>query len=288
VIKYINSYLRENTSIAPLVIFRIAFGALMFLSTLRFIVKGWVHSMYVAPKMFFPFYGFEWVKPLPETGMYLVFALLLLSSLCVLLGAFYRYSISLFFLLFTYVELIDKTNYLNHYYFVSLVSFLMIFVPAGSAFSLDNKLFKRGERNEIPRFFIVILQLQMFVVYFFAGVAKINYDWLVNAEPLKTWLPAFSHYPLVGQFMESDITAYLFAWFACIYDLLIGFFLFSRRAVKYAYLFVILFHVATSLFFNIGMFPYIMMTITLIFFKEDFHQRLLQIWKTGGSRKTGV
>ena len=76
----------------------------------------------------------------------------------VLLGFFYRISIVTLLLTFIYVELIDITNYLNHYYFVSLVSFMMIFMPCAKSFSLDNKLFKRPEAPEIPRFFIFVLQ----------------------------------------------------------------------------------------------------------------------------------
>src|SRR5690606_29240677 len=64
-------------------------------------------------------------------------------------------------------------------------------------------------------------------------------------------------------------------WFGCIYDLAIGFLLFNRRTVNVAYFFVVVFHLATALFFNIGMFPYIMMTITVVFFRESFHERLL-------------
>lgn len=279
-IKSFKKYIETPISIAPLVIFRIAFGALMLLSITRFILKGWVYSMYVMPKMYFPFYGFEWVKPLPESGMYIVFGLMLLASLGILLGAFYRFNTLLFFLLFTYVELIDKTNYLNHYYFISLVSFILIFLPANKNFSLDNKLFKTGETNVVPRFFILLLQLQMFTVYFFAGVAKLNYDWLFEAQPLKTWLPAFSHYPIIGSYMEKEWVAFLFCWFGCVYDLLIGFFLFNKRTVNIAYVFVVVFHAATALFFNIGMFPYIMMTITIIFFKESFHEKILNVLKT--------
>jgi hypothetical protein len=274
----IKQYLSQNSSIAPLVIFRIAFGALMFLSISRFIAKGWVYSMYILPKMYFPYYGFEWVKPFSAIGMYIVFGVLILASLGILLGAFYRFSAVLFFILFTYVELIDKTNYLNHYYFVSLVSFIMIFVPAADNFSIDNLRLKRSETQIVPRVYVFIIQLQMFIVYFFAGVAKLNYEWLIEAQPLKLWLPAFSHYPIIGQFMEADWLAYLFAWFGCIYDLSIGFFLFNKRTVNIAYAFVVLFHLATALFFNIGMFPYIMMTITIIFFREEFHLKLLRIF----------
>lgn len=278
-IKAINRYLREERSIAPLVIFRIAFGLLMLVSITRFIYKGWVYNMYVLPKMYFPYYGFEWAKPLPELGMYLVFTVLLLASLGILFGALYRISSLLFFLLFTYVELIDKTNYLNHYYFISLVSLLLIFLPAHRSFSIDNILFKRTELEKVPQLYILLPQLQMFLVYFFAGVAKINQDWLLEAQPLRIWLPAFSHYPVIGAYLEKEWVAYFFCWFGCLYDLSIGFFLFNRRTVYYAYFFVVLFHLATALFFNIGMFPYIMMTITIIFFREELHIRNLDILK---------
>lgn len=279
VIEKIRNTLRKEISIAPLIVFRIAFGALMFISITRFILKGWVYNMYIMPKMYFPFYGFEWVKPLPAIGMYVVFGLMLLACVGIILGLFYRLSAIIFFLLFTYIELIDKTNYLNHYYFISLVSFLILFIPANKAFSLDNKFRKHAEVKSVPYFYLFILQLQMFVVYFFAGVAKLNYDWLVEAQPLKLWLPAFSHYPVIGTLMEEDWVAYVFSWFGCIYDLLIGFFLFNKRTVNYAYTFVIIFHAATASFFNIGMFPYIMMTITIVFFNEDFHQRIMVFFK---------
>jgi hypothetical protein len=278
-IKGLNKYLSARVSVAPLVIFRIAFGLLMLLSISRFMAKGWVESMYINPKMFFPSYGFEWIKPLGAQGMYFVFALMLLASLGIVLGAFYRFSAILFFILFTYVELIDKTNYLNHYYFVSLVAFILVFLPAGKSFSLDNKIFKRAELSQVPRFYILLPQLQMFAVYLFAGIAKINSDWLLEAQPLKIWLPAFSHYPVIGGLMEQEWIAYLFCWFGCIYDLSIGFLLFNRRTVNIAYAFVILFHMATAMFFNIGMFPYIMMTITIIFFKEEFHLGILNFLK---------
>ena len=269
------TYLTKPTSIAPLVIFRIAFGALLFLSTLRFILKGWVTQLYVTPKFYFPYYGFEWIKPFSEQGMYALFAVLLLCAVLIILGLFYRIAITLFFLLFTYVELIDKTNYLNHYYFVSIICFILMFVPANKAFSLDNKWLKNQEQTTTPQFYILIIQLQLFLVYFFAGVAKLNYDWLIEAQPLKLWLPAFSHFYIIGSYLEKDWVAYLFCWFGCLYDLSIGFLLFNKRTVKLAYIFVLIFHFATALFFNIGMFPYVMIVITIIFFKTETHEMLL-------------
>ncbi|MDP2386812.1 MAG: HTTM domain-containing protein [Bacteroidota bacterium] len=269
-----NNLLRD-VSIAPLVVFRIAFGALMFLSTLRFIMKGWVYDMYIKPEHFFPFYGFEWLSPLSSNGMYAVFCLMLISALFIMTGLFYRISTTLFFLLFTYVELIDKTNYLNHYYFISLVSFLIIFLPAAKAYSLDNLFFKRSSLKSVSNYWIWTIKFQVLIVYFFAGVAKLNYDWLFEAQPLRIWLPAQNHLPVVGGLMDELWVAYFFSWFGCVYDLFIPFLLVRRKTIFIAYFFVIVFHLATRALFNIGMFPYIMIALTVIFFPEEFHKKLL-------------
>src|SRR5690349_12860219 len=124
-------------SIAPLVSFRISFGLLMFFSLLRFWWRGWITTVYVQPRFHFTYWGFEWVQPLGYTGMHLLFAVLIIAALFIALGFFYRIAIVVFFLGFTYVELIDVTTYLNHYYFISLVSFIMIWLPASRDYSLD-------------------------------------------------------------------------------------------------------------------------------------------------------
>ena len=123
--------------IAPLVVFRVLFGFIMAVSVLRFALKGWIDALYVRPTYHFTFYGFDWVAPLGEGGMYALYGVMGLAALGIMLGWRYRIAVAVFFLAFTYVELIDKANYLNHYYFVSVVSFLLFWAPAHRAFSLD-------------------------------------------------------------------------------------------------------------------------------------------------------
>ena len=123
----ITNTLSQPVSVAPLQVLRMAFGGVMFLGIIRFFSKGWVFELYIKPKLFFTYYGFEFIKPLSGLGMYWVFALMALAALSFTLGYFYRISAVLFFLLFTYVELIDVSTYLNHYYFVSLFLFLFTF-----------------------------------------------------------------------------------------------------------------------------------------------------------------
>lgn len=268
-------YLTAPVSAAPLAVFRIVFGGMMLVSVLRFMAKGWVTELYVLPKVYFPYYGFEWVKPLSEAGMYGLFVLMALGALGLMLGLFYRLSALLFFLSFTYVELLDKTNYLNHYYFVSVVAFLLLLVPAHRHFSVDVLRKPQLWVSQVPRWAILIFQLQMGLVYFYAGVAKLNADWLLEAMPLRYWLPAHTHLPGLGPLLDKVWVAYLFCWFGAFYDLTIVFFLSWRRSRLPAYFTVVVFHVLTAVLFPIGMFPYIMILSSLVFFSAAFHERLL-------------
>ncbi len=272
----IQSYFNEEKSNAPLVVFRILFGFMMLYSTIRFMSMGWVHDFYIMPKMFFPFEGFYWLKPLPGNAMYIVFIVMLLSASTIMLGLFYRLSAVIFFLCFTYVELLDKSNYLNHYYFVSLVAFILIFLPAHKRFSLDTYFNRVQESNKTTNYVLWFLKGQLAIVYIFAGIAKLNTDWMLHALPLKIWLPAQMHLPLIGELLTFEWVAYMFSWFGAAYDLFIVFFLLNKRTRIYAYGFVIVFHVLTRILFPIGMFPYIMILSTLIFFSENFHENVLK------------
>ena len=202
---------------------------MMFASTLRFILKGWVKEFYIDPNYYFTYYGFDWVTPFKENGMYILFGLLLCCTLFITFGLFYRISISIYFLLFTYVELIDKTYYLNHYYFISLLSFILIFLPLHRNFSLDAFIGICKKTSHVKSWTINVIKLQIGIVYFFAGIAKLNYEWLFEAQPLINWLKHLSDFPLIGQLFMEDYTAYLFSWAGALFDLSIFFILINNE-----------------------------------------------------------
>ncbi len=268
----ISSYFDKTTKAAPLAVFRIFFGIMMLLSIVRFWWNGWIEKLYISPTFFFSYYGFEWVKPLGDYT-YLLFVICGISSLMVALGWKYRIAIITFFLSFTYIELMDKTTYLNHYYFISLLSFLLIFLPAGAYFSMDAR---KGNSSEyVPRWTIDAIKLLIAIVYFYAGLAKLNSDWLIQGMPLKIWLPSKYDIPFLGNYLHKEWLIYLFSWGGAIYDLSIPFLLFWSRTRWFAFILVIVFHALTRLLFPIGMFPYIMIVNALIFFDQKFHQRIL-------------
>lgn len=271
----LKSYFNQSISNAPLIVFRLIFGALMLFGILRFISKGWVNDLYIEPQFYFGYLGFEWVKPLEGHLMYIPFILLIIAALGILLGLFYRFSAILFFLGFTYVELLDKSNYLNHYYFVSLIAFLMIWVPANARFSLDVWRKKVSPQYTCKRISVFIFQFQLGIVYVFAGIAKLESDWLLEAQPLRIWLQTHATMPVFGDLLDQKWVAYVFSWFGCVYDLFIVFFLWSSKTRKIAYLFVVVFHFVTWYLLPIGVFPWVMIFSTLIFFSATFHEKII-------------
>lgn len=270
----LSTYFKQNTNAAPLTVFRIGFGLMMFISIIRFWSKGWIEKLYLEPQFHFSYYGFEWVKPLGDFT-YVLFAICGLSALFIALGFKYRAAVITFFLSFTYIELMDKTTYLNHYYFISLLSFLMIFLPSNAYFSVDNLL--RGKSfKTIPRWSVDSVKLLLGIVYFYAGIAKLNSDWLFKAMPLKIWLPSKYNLPFIGEnLMQQEWFHFAMSWCGMLYDVSIPFLLLYRKTRWFAFALVVFFHVFTRVLFPIGMFPYIMIVSTLIFFDARFHKKII-------------
>ena len=120
-----------------LAVFRALFGVLAVAMPLRCLAYGWVDRFFVQPTYFFSYWGFEWVRALPAPWIHAVFVAMAVAGALIAIGLFYRAAILTFFVLFTYVELIDVTTYLNHYYLVSLLALLMSFMPLSAAWSVD-------------------------------------------------------------------------------------------------------------------------------------------------------
>jgi hypothetical protein len=277
-LKKYTTYLQNPVKAAPLAVFRILFGCLMIFSTLRFVAQGWVNKYYIEPNFHFKYYGFEFVTAFGQYT-YILYAVIVLSAIGIALGYKYKIATVLFFLSFTYCELIDKTYYLNHYYFVSIIGFLLIFLPANCHFSIDAYRNSKMAFSKIPRYNILVIQLMLCVVYFYAGLAKINTDWLLRAMPLQIWLPSRYYLPLIGDLFQKEWVHYAMSWFGMLYDLSIPFLLLFKRTRVFGFVLVVIFHVLTRVLFPIGIFPYVMICSTLIFFGGGFHEKIISIFR---------
>ena len=258
--------------------FRIAFGVLMLISLIRFMSYGWVNQFYIEPRFHFKYYGFHWVTSW-GSYTYILFALAILACIGITLGYLYRVSMLVFFLSFTYIELIDKTTYLNHYYFISILSFVLIWIPLNATFSID-AYHRKKSYTTVPRWTILCIQTCLGIVYFYAGLAKLNSDWLIRAQPLKIWLSSQSDIPIIGHWFRQTWFHLAMSWSGAIYDLLIPFALLYKRTRPWAFAAVVFFHLFTRYLFPIGMFPYIMIVCTTLFFSPDYHHKLIQWMRT--------
>ena len=277
--------LEEPIDPAPVVVFRFLFGLLLFVAIVRFVANGWVREHYLEPKHFFPMFGLDFIRPLPEPAMYAVFAVMGVAALSVAAGAFTRLCAGTFGVLFTYVHAIDTTYYLNHYYLVSLLSFLLMLLPVGDCFSVD--AWRRGAtrgRATLPAWVLWTLRFQIGCVYFYGGIAKLGTDWIVHAQPLTIWLARNRDVAVIGPLLATKAAAHAMSLAGVAFDLSVPFLLSLKRSRLLAYLALLGFHALTARLFQIGMFPYFMSAFALVFFPPALFRRVLTWTRLGPTR----
>jgi vitamin K-dependent gamma-carboxylase len=268
---------------ASIVLFRIAFGAVMAWEMYRYYKYGWISSYYIEPQFHFQYYGFGWVRPWPGQGMHIHFAVVALAALGVMAGLWYRVSAAVFFLGFTYVFLLEQAYYLNHFYLITLVSCLLVFIPAHRAWSLDAWRRPAWRSDSAPAWALWLLRLQVGLPYFFGGIAKLNGDWL-RGEPIGSWLADRTDVPVIGRFLDHPWAGHAFAYGGLLLDLGIVPLLMWKRTRPWAFGAALAFHGLNSQLFDIGIFPWLMIAATLIFFEPDWPRRIGLLPKARGPR----
>ncbi len=262
--------------IASLAYFRIAFGAIMLWEVCRYFQAGWIGHYYIEPTFHFHYFGFEWVNPWPGAGMYVHFVALGVLAAAVMIGLFYRVCATLLAVGFTYVFLLEKANYLNHFYLICLICFIMACLPAHRAFSIDAWRRPDLRSQTAPAWTLWLLRFQIAVPYFFGGIAKLNTDWLVEGEPLRTWLFDGAPNRAVGP-LNSEFVVYLLSWGGMLFDLLIVPMLMWRRSRGFALLLAVGFNVTNAHLFSIGIFPWFMIAATLMFFPPHWPRSVVRV-----------
>jgi len=268
------SALREPVDSAWLAAFRVLFGLTLLTSMLRFLGYGWIDQLFVQPRFHFKYWGFSWVGVPSAGALHGIFWAMAALCVCVSLGFLFRAAAFALFVGFTYLQLLDVTTYLNHYYLASLLALLLACSPAGKSGSLDTLLRPRIARPTVSRAWLYLFRFQVAVVYTFAGLAKAHADWLWYAEPLRIWLLSRADMPVIGAIVGQDWAAPVMSWAGFLFDTSVPWLLMVPRLRPYAYLLVIAFHGVTGLLFPIGMFPVIMVLSALVFFSPAWPRRL--------------
>lgn len=264
--------LHRPTDPASLGIFRFLFGMLMAVDITQ--ERGLSHLDYKyldgAPICRFPLFNF--LDPLPLDWMYLVYVVMFLGAIGIMLGCFYRLSCLMFISTYWYIFFLDKTAWNNHSYLYGLIGFQLTLMDANRYWSIDGLRKSKIRNAQVPLWNYTILRTQIFIVYFLAGIKKLDADWVEGYsmgylahhwlfDPFKVILPVDAVNLLVvhGGGLALDLTA--------------GYLLFFDVTRPAGIFFVSYFHCMNSQLFSIGMFSYTMLATSPIFCYPDWPRR---------------
>ena len=265
-------HLSRPVSGQSLAVFRILFGALIFWDFWRFILHDRVWRYWIEPEFHFSYPGFGWVSAPSELWVHIAWAGIGISAVMVAIGLFYRVAIVVLTLLFGWFFLIDAAEYLNHFYLVLLYALILCCLPAARVWSLDARLFPRPQT--VPYGAVHILRVQTEIMLIFAGLVKLTPDWLAG-EPLGLWIRDRTAGMWLEPLAQHDWLIAAACWLVIALHVLGAPLLLWHRTRLAVFLIYCVFHMGNAWAFNIGIFPWLTIAATTIFFAPDWPSKLL-------------
>lgn len=77
---HLRAGLERPVSLQSLVAVRVLFGAILLWDWWRYIKYDRIYRYYVEPELYFPYFGLDWLQPLPEPYIYWVWHLVVLIA----------------------------------------------------------------------------------------------------------------------------------------------------------------------------------------------------------------
>ena len=273
------------TDAASIAVFRMGFGVILMWEVWRYFDHNWIKAYFTGKDIYFTYPLFHWVHPWPSLElMELHFLFIGLCALLVTLGLLYRPAAIGLFVSCSYVFLLEEARYLNHFYFVMLVALAMVFVPANRIWSLDSVIkrkfnrwpFLRNTTGLIDTWAVWYIRLQFGITYLYGGIAKLNPDWL-RGYPLSNWISGSDDVLFIGPYVHERWMGLFLSYSGLLLDLAFVPLLLWKRTRWLGFSLALAFNLMNAELFNIGIFPWLMIVGTLIFFEPDWPKRL---WDT--------
>ncbi|XP_055629743.1 vitamin K-dependent gamma-carboxylase isoform X2 [Toxorhynchites rutilus septentrionalis] len=210
-------------------------------------------------------YGME---PPSYPRMGIVYLIMWLGSLGITLGYRYRVSTMMFVTTYWYVFLLDKSAWNNHSYLYGLLGIIFLFTDA-------NRCLNHSTQQDVPFWNYFLLKYQFFILYFLAGLKKMNAEWLSGyAMTNLSYHWVFFPFRLLLGAKFTDLL--IIHWFGCIFDTFVVFFLIYAPTRKIATLFACAFHLMNSRLFHIGMFPWVCLAQLPLFYSAHWPRVMLK------------
>jgi hypothetical protein len=140
-------------------------------------------------------------------------------------------------------------------------------IPADREFSADNAIFSRNATTTVPAWTVRMIQLQLIIVYVYAGIAKLNPDWLAG----RTMTAFFTDHSneFAANMLSVPPIPLLMGLGSAAFDLTIAFLLFWKPARVPALCALIFFHGMNAALFNVGQLPLLGLVASFIFLRPD-------------------
>ncbi|XP_067879063.1 vitamin K-dependent gamma-carboxylase isoform X2 [Heterodontus francisci] len=260
---------------AALGVFRLLFGMLMVLDIPQERGLSSLDFKYFDQLVVCRFPLFNFLKPLPLDWMYAVFVIMWLGAIGIMLGLFYRLSCLMFLIPYWYNFFLEKTAWNNHSYLYGLIGFQLTFMDANRYWSLDGLRNPKKRNAVVPLWNYTLLRVQIFIVYFIAGLKKLDADWVQGYSMNhlgRHWL--FNPFKMV--LSEDLVNVLVVHGGGLILDLTAGYLLFFDLTRPYAMFFVSYFHCMNSQLFSIGMFSYTMLATSPLFCYPDWPRVIIR------------
>lgn len=245
---------------AILIYFRFMSGILISQELINGILLGKLKG-YTEPQFHFSYLFFPWISPWPMWGMILHYAITIIAGFMVALGIHYRLSAIVLFLGCSSLFLMEMSEYINHHYLYSLITFWMIFLP------LEN-----NKKSTAPAWMLYLILFHMCLAYFFGGIAKLNSDWLAGT-PMNLFLAARKNY-LLGPLYSQPWAPILFSYGGILFDLLIVPLMVISRTRKFGMALSFMFHISNVLMFGLATFPWFSLMLTTMFFDPSWPRKI--------------
>ena len=272
----VDTLLFKRTDIRTLVMLRIAIGLWFFIDFSGMMLIGYVQEAYIDAQVNFPFYGFEWITPLPGWAMYVLFSIMALAAICILIGYRYKLAVLIFIIGQTYVFMLDIVYTLNKFYLFILLALLLLVLPANRLISADTRLKRVPFQEEVPRWMVFIFQFMIGLIYFYSGISKLQPDWLSLHQPLTNFLSWQWPFKVFSDELREGIIA-LMTYGGVFFDLTIVLFLSFRKTRWFGHTYQIAFHMLNFIYLGVGSLSIFMIILTLILFPPQWLREKMRL-----------
>jgi hypothetical protein len=276
-----NRFWFEPVSTAPLAVFRIAFGLVLFLWTLSLLpgLSAFFTKGGLLPAQ--PQYGgdlrLEWglLGIFPSwTAVVIVWVALLAASIALVLGLFSQLAAAVAFVALMAFQRRDPFVFNFGDVLLRIVAFYLIFAPASASLSVLRLLRHRGEPWTFPAraaWPMRLLQVQFSIVYFFAVWAQVRGLTWNNGTAISYVLRItdLERFPLPAFVSHSLVIANLLTFGTLAIELSLAILVWNRRLRPWVLLAGLLLHLVIEYSVSLGFFDLTILSMYLLWLPPE-------------------